>query len=49
VFDDRYFSTKSREDFFKPLFFQLRQVANKETFNQLAKDIGGIVFESIDR
>lgn len=40
VFDDRYFNTKSKEDYFKPLFFQLRQIAERHTINQLAKDIG---------
>lgn len=42
VFPDRYFSTKSKEDAYRPVFAQLRQVANRETINHLAKDIAAM-------
>nr|CAD2140922.1 unnamed protein product [Meloidogyne enterolobii] len=42
VFPDRYFSTKSKEDAYRPIFAQLRQVADRETINHLAKDVAAM-------
>jgi hypothetical protein len=43
VFSDRYFSTKAKEDAYRPIFAQLRQVADRQTLDHLAKDIAGFL------
>lgn len=40
LFEDKYFSTKSKEDYYRPIFFRLRQVANRKTINTLARNVG---------
>ena len=40
MFEDKYFSTKSKEDYYRPIFFRLRQVANRKTINTLARNVG---------
>ncbi|KAF7639531.1 hypothetical protein Mgra_00000860 [Meloidogyne graminicola] len=42
VFSDRYFSTKSKEDAYRPIFGQLRQIADREMIDNLAKDIAAM-------
>ncbi|KAL3111776.1 hypothetical protein niasHT_011063 [Heterodera trifolii] len=50
VFEDRYFTSKTAENSFRPLFAQLRQIAEKDTLNQLASNIGEMetLVEQID-
>ncbi|KAI1725694.1 transcriptional adapter 2-beta [Ditylenchus destructor] len=40
VLDEKYFTTKRKEEDFKPLFYQLRQFADRDTIKNLAKSIG---------
>lgn len=38
--EDRFFPTKRHEEMFKPLFFQMRQIADRPTIRLLAHNIG---------
>uniref|UniRef100_A0A914GXB0 Transcriptional adapter 2-alpha n=1 Tax=Globodera rostochiensis TaxID=31243 RepID=A0A914GXB0_GLORO len=50
IFEGRFFTSKAAENSFRALFAQLRQIGDKETINQLAKNFGEMenLVEQID-